>query len=64
MVTWLSLNDLAHYLKTPKSTLYKLLSAGRLPGHKVGRSYRFDQDEVDALAKRGALSRRTREHHR
>lgn len=58
MITWLSLDNLACYLKTPKSTLYKLLSAGRLPGHKVGRSYRFDRDEVDKFVKRGALSRR------
>ncbi|MBU4199862.1 MAG: helix-turn-helix domain-containing protein [Verrucomicrobia bacterium] len=64
MVTWLSIDDLAHYLKTPKSTLYKLLSSGRLSGHKVGRNYRFDRDEIDELVKRGALSRRIQEHRR
>jgi excisionase family DNA binding protein len=60
MVTWLNIDELVAYLKTPKSTLYKLLSTKRLIGHKVGRSYRFDRDEVDKLIKRGRLSKRER----
>ena len=56
MVTWLSTAELARHLKTPKSTLYKMLSSGRLKGHKVGRNYRFDVDEVDSQVKRGLLS--------
>lgn len=51
MATWLDLDELAKHLKTPKSTLYKLIRAGVIPGHKVGRSYRFDRDEVDASIK-------------
>ncbi len=51
MATWLSLEELADYLKMPPYTLYKLLRRGELPGHKVGRSWRFDQDEVDAWIK-------------
>ena len=51
-------------VKIQESTLYKLLSAGRLAGHKVGRSYRFDGDEVDEIAKHGALARRSKERHR
>ena len=54
MAIWLDLDELAKHLKTPKSTLYKLVRAGKLPGHKVGRSYRFDRDEVDASIKRSA----------
>jgi excisionase family DNA binding protein len=53
MAIWLSLDDLANYLKKPKSTLYKLVQAGKLPGHKLGRSWRFDRDEVDAWIKHG-----------
>jgi excisionase family DNA binding protein len=48
---WLSLDELAEYLKKPKSTLYKLVQRGQLPGHKVGRSWRFDRDEIDAWIK-------------
>jgi len=51
MATWLSLEELSEYLKMPTSTLYKLLRRGELPGHKVGRSWRFDQEEVDAWIK-------------
>ena len=53
MANWLSLDDLAKYLKSPKSTLYKLAQHGQIPGHKLGRSWRFDRDEVDAWIKKG-----------
>ncbi|WP_428938327.1 helix-turn-helix domain-containing protein [Fontivita pretiosa] len=56
MIVWLSLDDLARYLKKPKSTLYKLAQAAKLPGHKLGRSWRFDRDEIDAWVKRGGTS--------
>ena len=48
MVDWLTIEELASYLKKPKSTLYKLVVARRLRGYKVGRSWRFDRAEVDA----------------
>lgn len=57
MTVWLSLEELATYLKKPKSTLYKLLQRGLLPGHKVGRSWRFDRDEVDAWIKSSGMPR-------
>lgn len=63
MVTWVSFSDLEQYLKTPKSSLYKLRSAGRLVGHKVGRNYRFDRDHVDELVKHGALAKCSKEQH-
>ena len=55
MTTWLNLDELANYLKAPKSTLYKLTRARKIPGHKLGRNYRFDRDEVDSWIKRGGL---------
>jgi excisionase family DNA binding protein len=55
MATWLTLEELAQYLKKPKSSLYKLLRKQQLPGHKVGRTYRFDQDEIDAWIKASSL---------
>ena len=56
MVAWLKMNELAAYLKTPKSTLYKLVARKRLRGHKVGRCYLFDRDEIDKTVKNGRLS--------
>lgn len=64
MTIWLSLDDLAAYLKKPKSTLYKLLQRGKLPGHKVGRSWRFDREEVDTWIKEGGLPKGQNERRR
>jgi len=47
MALWLNLEELEQYLKVPRSTLYKLVQRRWIPGHKVGRSWRFDRDEVD-----------------
>lgn len=54
MAIWLDLDELAVYIKLPKSTLYKLVQRGEIPGHKVGKVWRFDQDEVDLHIKLGA----------
>ena len=54
MAIWLDLDGLESYLKIPKSTLYRLAQQGRLPGHKVGRAWRFDQNEVDEWIKGGS----------
>jgi len=61
MAIWLDLDGLEDYLKIPKSTLYLLAQQGRLPGHKIGRAWRFDQDEVDEWIKSGGSKPRTEE---
>jgi len=43
----LTIDELAGYLKIPKSTLYKLAQDGRIPGQKVGRHWRFRRDVID-----------------
>jgi len=43
----LTIDELAGYLKVPKSTLYKLVQAGRVPGKKVGRHWRFARETID-----------------
>jgi excisionase family DNA binding protein len=53
MATWLDLDQLKEYLRVPKSTLYRLAQQHRIPGHKIGRAWRFDRDEVDEWIKRG-----------
>lgn len=53
MAIWLDLDQLEKYLRVPKSTLYRLAQQHRLPGHKIGRAWRFDRDEVDEWIKRG-----------
>jgi excisionase family DNA binding protein len=42
-----TIDELAAYLKLPKRTLYKLVQEGTIPGHKVGRHWRFKRDTID-----------------
>ena len=43
----LTIEDLSVYLKIPKSTLYKLVREGKVPGQKVGRHWRFRKRAID-----------------
>ena len=43
----LTIEELSHYLKIPKSTLYKLVREGSLPCQKVGKHWRFHKDAID-----------------
>ena len=51
MATWLTLDEMARYLKKGRSTLYRMARSGQLPSQKVGRTWRFDQEEVDRWIK-------------
>lgn len=43
----MTISDLAAYLQLSQSSLYKLVQCGRVPGHKVGRHWRFHKDSID-----------------
>jgi excisionase family DNA binding protein len=43
--------ELGQYLKLSDSTIYKLTLDGKLPGFKIGDSWRFDFDEIVKLIK-------------
>ena len=43
----LNIDQLSQYLSVPKSTLYRLAAEGGIPGHKVGRHWRFRRESVD-----------------
>jgi excisionase family DNA binding protein len=51
MATWLTLDELARYLKKGRSTIYRMARSGHLPSQKVGRTWLFDQEEVDRWIK-------------
>ena len=38
--------ELAEFLRLSQETVCKLAAEGKLPGFKIGRSWRFDLDEV------------------
>lgn len=43
----LTIEELAAYLKIPKSTLYKLVREGNIPSQKIGRHWRFRKGAID-----------------
>jgi excisionase family DNA binding protein len=43
----LTLNEVAEYLRIPRSTAYKLAQEGKIPGQKVGRHWRFHRSVVE-----------------
>ena len=47
----LTIDELAVYLKIPKSTLYKLVREGAVPCQKVGKHWRFHKEAIDEWLK-------------
>lgn len=42
----LTLKEVAEYLKLAEKTAYRLAAEGKLPGFKVGGSWRFRREDV------------------
>lgn len=43
----MTIDEVADYLKLPKSTVYKLAQKGELPGRKIGRRWRFSRAQLE-----------------
>ena len=48
----LTISEAATYLKLPVSTLYRLVERRAIPGHKVGRQWRFQRPVIDEWLRR------------
>ena len=44
----MNVDDLSKYLRIHRSTIYRLLKRGELPGFKIGSDWRFNIDAIDA----------------
>lgn len=44
----LTLKEVAQYLKLAEKTAYRLASEGKLPGFKVGGSWRFKKVDIES----------------
>ncbi len=44
---WLTIDELAKYLKLGRTKLYRMAQEGGIPVSKVGSQWRFDRDEID-----------------
>jgi excisionase family DNA binding protein len=49
----LTLKEVAAYLKLAEKTAYRLVSEGKLPGFKVGGSWRFKRDDLEVWIEEG-----------
>ena len=55
--TVLTVPDVATFLRISKPSVYKLIHEGGLPAFKVGKHYRFMQEEVQDWVRQGAGNR-------
>jgi len=45
--TWLTVPELAKYLKVSKVTVYRWLESKTVPCYRLGKLWRFKRDEID-----------------
>lgn len=43
----ITVKELAEYLKIAEKTAYRFVAEGKIPGFKVGSSWRFRKKEID-----------------
>ena len=48
---WMTIEELASYLKLSRSKLYGLAQRGQIPASKIGNQWRFDREEIDLWMK-------------
>lgn len=44
---WYSVDEIAAYLGVKRDTVYRWISDRNMPGHKIGRLWKFKKDEID-----------------
>ncbi len=53
---WRSVDDIAEYLGVSKDTVYAWVTQKGMPGHKVGRFWKFKREDVDAWIRDGGAA--------
>ena len=48
--------EVASMLKITTQTIYDWIAAGKLPAIKIGKSYRIEEGDIEALINRGRIS--------
>jgi excisionase family DNA binding protein len=44
---WLTMEELATYLKMSRTKLYQMAQKNEIPASKIGNQWRFDRDRID-----------------
>lgn len=55
----MTLKEVAEYLKLAEKTAYRLAAEGKIPGFKVGGSWRFRKDAIESWIDQQTEDRRT-----
>jgi len=61
----MTVNELSDYLRVHRSTIYRLLKKGEIPGFKIGSDWRFNVEAIDQWRLQqgsGALEAEQRRH--
>lgn len=53
---WLSVDEIAEHLGVSKDTVYTWLADKNMPGHKVGRLWKFKAEDVDHWVREGGAA--------
>lgn len=48
---WLTIDELAGYIKMSRTKLYGMAQRGDIPASKIGNQWRFDREEIDQWMK-------------
>ncbi len=57
---WLTIEELASYLKMSRTKLYQMAQKSELPASKIGTQWRFDRNEIDDWVKSQRPARASR----
>ena len=50
----MSVSEVSEYLGVVRESVYRWLAHGKMPGHKLGRHWKFRKDEVDTWVREGS----------
>ena len=53
---WFSVDEIADHLVIKRDTIYRWISKRNMPGHKIGRLWKFKQKEVDEWVTSGGAN--------
>ncbi len=56
----MTIREVADYLKLTEKTAYRLVAEGKIPGFKVGGSWRFRRSEIEGWIDRQSEKRNKR----